>query len=383
MENKNKKIKHKNGISAYYVEKQNKWRAYITLPDGSGKRKDFYGKTRKEAEDKAQEFLNNGCRKNSNKTLAEYCQEIIDIKLASKEITEHTYLIYLSSLKRIKKYGLGNKEIRKITQDDINNYFLNKIKNLCQTVKLGDKNIMNMGFEIAEEEGIIEKNPLKSSKIKIKSNTKIQEVVSLTIEEQKKFLDVLNFSDNYEKYYPYSLAWLIAYYTGMRMGEVCALQWKDVDLENKNIWVCATISRDKNKKLFCQNFTKTKKSTRNCHIVPELYKILKEEQKYTKKYVVTRDTINFVPPNYCTVKLKKLNEENKITKNITCHMLRHTFATNLIDSGVPSHIVQQKLGHSKIERTINTYYTYFQKQNKQYDVAMDNIFAEINKENTC
>ena len=156
---------------------------------------------------------------------------------------------------------------------------------------------------------------------------------------------------------------LLTLMTGMRIGEVCALKFSDIDFENHCIDISKTMSRlyviDENTG---EKFTKvvvgtpkSKSSRRQIPIYGFIEKWLKNASKVTKSeyYVVTGLSNPCEPRTYRNHYKKLINELG--LENIKFHGLRHSFATRLITSNVDFKTVSEILGHSDIQMTLNIY----------------------------
>ena len=160
-----------------------------------------------------------------------------------------------------------------------------------------------------------------------------------------------------------NLGLLITIYSGMRIGEVCALQWKDIDLEEKVIRVNKSIQRiyteedtmGKMKTEVLISTPKTKSSQREIPIVQPLFKMMKDFAKiYRPDYFVCSGTTTPIEPRtYRSYYMKKIEEIG--LPRLKFHGLRHTFATQLIASKADVKTVSAILGHSDITTTLNTY----------------------------
>lgn len=149
-------------------------------------------------------------------------------------------------------------------------------------------------------------------------------------------------------------------YTGLRIGEICALKWSDIDLENEYISVNKTITRIKNTHT---SDTKTKviidlpKSDTSVRLIPLTAKIvscLKERcPSDTDVFLLTRTTRFIEPRNYYE-KYKRFLSDCGM-KNHTFHTLRHSFATNCIEKGFDAKILSEILGHSDVKITLDRY----------------------------
>lgn len=163
-----------------------------------------------------------------------------------------------------------------------------------------------------------------------------------------------------------SLAVLICLYTGLRIGEVCALRWEDIDLHNKYIVVNKTVQRIQqhhvpyraSKTVLITTPPKTNKAIRKIPISSVLYSILNEyyEQNYhgSKHYVLVNKNDDMIDPCSIQYKFKELIKKIKITP-VTFHGLRHTFATRCIEVGMDIKTLSEILGHSNVSTTMSIY----------------------------
>ena len=163
-----------------------------------------------------------------------------------------------------------------------------------------------------------------------------------------------------------SLAILVCLYSGLRIGEICALRWEDIDLNNKYIVVNKTVQRIQQhhvpyrttKTVLTVTPPKTSKAIRKIPISSALYPILNEyrDQNYhgSKHYVLTNRNSDMIDPCSIQYKFKELIKKLKITP-ITFHGLRHTFATRCIELGMDIKTLSEILGHSNVSTTMNIY----------------------------
>ena len=152
----------------------------------------------------------------------------------------------------------------------------------------------------------------------------------------------------------------IALYAGLRIGELCALSWDDVDLESQIIHIRHTVTRicqknrDAEKSSLIIDVPKTKASIRDIPIAQILLPILSYmKTQSTSKYVVSLHA-DFTSPRTFDYRYKKVFHELGIPE-INFHALRHTFATRCIEVGVDVKSLSQMLGHSNVSITLNTY----------------------------
>ncbi len=186
---------------------------------------------------------------------------------------------------------------------------------------------------------------------------------------------------------------ILGYYTGCRIGEVMGLTWDDVDFNNSSIYINKIMyKRDKS---MCFGSTKTLSSVRTIKISKTLINILKAQKKwqienrmkygshYTQQYIKeehignevikrlysfpssfdfpfekvnlinTKENGEMITPDSFKYASRVIHNDLGLTFNF--HSLRHTHATTLIENGANIKDVQTRLGHSKVQTTLDTY----------------------------
>ena len=374
----------------YFVPSRKRWCGqYVIGRDDTGKliRKTVYGKTRKEVSEKINEYLTEIKNKEyidkNNITLSELMKNRLNLQYELKQIKDVSYKRNMDTIKSIEKNmpKLTEKPIQEVSISDINNNFKNIVDYSASVIQKMSIQISS-AFNYAVINGIVKSNPfaIKGAIIKPKKDNK-KKVVALTIEEQQSFVKEL------QKYYePYRTILFIALYSGMRIGEILALNVDDIDLENKVIHVSKTLTKDENNKTIVGKTTKTYSGQRDVPIISTLYDILNSYENehtgtlFTKdNKLITPSTINAHFKRICAkanikpikVNSSKRNKNGKIIKirssDVHTHMLRHTFATRCIESGMQAVTLSRILGHKNISVTLNTYTDVFN-QFKQKEV---------------
>lgn len=165
----------------------------------------------------------------------------------------------------------------------------------------------------------------------------------------------------------FSFGILLALYTGIRIGEVCALKWEDIT-EN-TIHICKTMERLKNTNGVTEVMIlppKTDSSDRFIPI-PAALKTIIEQRRQENCYVLTRPNGKFTEPRLLQNKFVKFLAECGIEK-VNFHTLRHTFATRCIEAGVDVKTLSELLGHSDVKTTLNRYvHSSFELKQKSID----------------
>ncbi len=167
---------------------------------------------------------------------------------------------------------------------------------------------------------------------------------------------------------------------GMRIGEVCALTWEDIDTDNGVISVNRTIQRiyvieEGNRRTeLILDTPKTKNSIREIPISKDLLKILKPFKKIVNPsfFVLTNDVKPTEPRTYRSYYKNLMKELNM--PELKFHGLRHSFATRCIESNCDYKTVSVLLGHSNISTTLNLYVHPNMEQKKK---AIEQMFKAL------
>lgn len=208
-------------------------------------------------------------------------------------------------------------------------------------------NILNFGIKFY---GLKENIASLTGNFKRKTELK-KNVDFWTYEEYLKFISVV---DNNV----YKALFETLYYTGLRQGEALALNWKD--FKSGYLDINKTISKEKIDGKYIINTPKTVKSIRKVKLDNDLANLLLELKEYYKKCIGFEDdwyifgglnplaptTVGRYKDKYCALaKVKK----------IRIHDFRHSHASLLLSKNVPITVISERLGHSDINMTLNTY----------------------------
>lgn len=159
----------------------------------------------------------------------------------------------------------------------------------------------------------------------------------------------------------YKFSILLALFTGLRIGEICALQWKDISPDTGILTVTHTVQRLKTalymsgQKTSLQIGTpKTVSSVRTIPLTNGLAEICNLFRPDNPEAFVMTGTEEFLDPRYLQRKLKRYTTELDMP-DVHFHTLRHTFATRCIEFGCDTKTLSELLGHSNISTTMNRY----------------------------
>lgn len=155
-----------------------------------------------------------------------------------------------------------------------------------------------------------------------------------------------------------NLALLMAVTTGMRIGEICALQFSDIDFDKGEIKIDKTLERVAFSGQPSQIYIGSAKSESSCRIVPMLPKVSKLAKNFSKvakpNWYVATGAAKYTEPRTLRNYFDKVCKKIGIPK-IVFHGLRHTFASMMITKGVDVKTVSSILGHAGVEITMDVY----------------------------
>ena len=253
----------------------------------------------------------------------------------------------------------GNQYIDKITGTDVNSFLASKLVSgrvdgqggLSPSYVRSIMLVMKAVLSYASENRM--RIPLQSKISKPQSVAK--ELPVLTQRDQKLLVNLCLTQIDETK-----VCVLLSLYAGLRIGEICALEWKDIDLENDLIHVRKTVSRVSSTGKSAQRSTlvitrpKTVASFRDIPICSWLVPVLKQLYETRRSSFVASSQAEFVSPRTFDYRYHKLLSAAGI-QTINYHALRHTFATRCIEAGVDVKTLSELLGHTDASITLNTY----------------------------
>ena len=341
--------------------------------NGKPNRKTIYGNSQKEVKEKMLKLQNlvlkdDYCDK-SSVTFYDVAINIIETKYESNRISETSYGRLLGTLNKLKP--IHNIEMQKISSVDLQKFLVSQV-DLADSYIEKIYTFMNQVFKEAIKRKLINSNPMELTMKPKSKQAPVTQELAFTLEEEKLILD------NLEKE-KFRNVFMIAFHTGMRIGEILALTPSDIDLDKRLIKITKTLTKDKNGKPIVGTRAKTLNGIRTIPYIKELEPYLKDAIKNYEKNThhllfqendspIANSTINSQFKRICknlniNVKPRLIVRPNKKihsqTSNVHTHMIRHTYATRCIESGMPAVVLQRLLGHKDVSITLNTYTSVF------------------------
>lgn len=376
MERKNFKTKSVgNGEgSLYKSEKLNCW--IYQYYDTSGKRqtmKQRKNESSKEFKARVTEVkskLNNGTYiEKSDDTFISILKSYVEQKHIDGITSDRSYGRELASIKQIEITckNFVDKPIQKITIEDIekSKQDIRKYSNAVISKIWG---YIIKTFQIATSRRKISFNIMLDETLKKPiSERPEKKVTALSLSEEKKFIKILNTTQQEHKY---KNILLLQLYTGMRIGEVLALSTDCIDLKNNTITIYRTLTQDDKYNVIMGEHTKTfKKATgidtgkRTFPMNTKVRSIIEEllnSKTSNINGLLFWDYIgqNYITPGEINNYLRRLNNRYKITTvSLHTHRLRHTFITRCVENNMSTKVIQSLVGHVKGSSITSDIYT--------------------------
>jgi integrase len=382
--------------------------------DSTGKRHYLYSPTLEQLREKEREFLKDitdGIKPEAKQmTVNDLFDRWVQLKRGLKT---NTFSNYIYMYEQFVRNDLGRVKLDKIKKSDVRAFYNMLADERTLKVSTIDSihTVLHQVLELGVEDEYLRFNPSDNALKELKKahNKDIEKRKALTRAEQLTFE---NFLADSRQYNHWKYIFTVMLYTGMRVGEITGLRWCDVDFENNAISVNHTLvyyatetDSGKREAKFQINTTKTAAGMRTIPMLPIVKQAFLDEKELQKEFgmqcnsvidgytdfifinrfgnVQHQGTLNKAirriirDCNYEQLDKKEKGDKKAVTlPPFSCHILRHTFTTRMCEAGVNIKVMQDILGHSDAQTTMNIY-ADATKDFKQSEMSsLDNYFSE-------
>lgn len=300
-----------------------------------------------------------------NITVVELVERYLRTKMGVRDSTRAGY----RTVQRIlDKEPFGEKKISQVKVSDAK-LFLIKLQSDGKGYSSihSIRGVLRPAFQMAVDDDVLHKNPFGFELATVIVNDSVtREAISR--EQMRKFLKFIHDDNVYCKYYEVVY---ILFHTGMRISEFCGLTLKDIDLENRIINIDHQLLRTSEMKYVIEA-TKTNAGTRKLPMTEDVFQcfqaIIEDREKprfekmvdgHTGFLFTDKDGMPLVAMHWehrFNHMVKRYNDIFRVQMpNITPHVCRHTYCSNMAKSGMNPKTLQYLMGHSDIGVTLNTY----------------------------
>lgn len=384
--------KRNNGEGTITKRKDGRWEGrYYTgeIVNGKRVRKNVLAKTKAECKEKLNKAISDNANRmriiercdfltNPEPTLEEWSRIWFE-SFCTASVKEYTRNSYQSYFDRYILPNLGGMKIKDISTVSCQQFLMKmytsgRTRNVEKKGKgLSAKTIKDIKIALqtclqkAEDEGLIESNPCR--KVQLPKDAP-KEMQTLKANELGAFLQETKDSGCYEFY-------ILEITTGLRLGEILALTWDDLDIKNKTISVNKQVQRIGSELKITT--PKTASSIRTVALCDECFNqliLLRSRQRLDTKLIFPSPiTGGLRDPSSVTRKLHRMQKRAEIPQ-IRFHDLRHSFATLSLEQGMDIKTVSHMLGHTDAGFTMNTYMHVTDNMQQTVANAMQSLITE-------
>lgn len=378
-----------------------------TTPDG--KRHSVYAPTLDKLREQEEQIIvdkHDGIRSDIKSLTV---NEMFDLWCQLKRgIKDSTFKNYIYMYELFVKPSFGKNRLVLVKKSDVRRFYNSLADGKILKIATIDNvhNVLHQVFQVAVDDGMIRINPTDNmlKELKMSHGFEREKRSALTIEQQNLFFDFLRTHPKYLHWYP---VFYVMANTGMRVGEITGLRWQDIDLNEGVININHTLvyynHRDEKGCYFSINTPKTKAGVREIPMTESVKQAFIQEREYQREVGIESnmrvdgyDDFVFVTQNGRVQHQGNLNkailrimrdcndgvlEKCGVDSNpvllprFSCHILRHTFATRLCESGINLKVIQSVLGHADVSTTMNIYVDVTNSLKKKEIAAFDDYMA--------
>ncbi|MBV9707883.1 MAG: site-specific integrase [Chloroflexi bacterium] len=252
--------------------------------------------------------------------------------------------------------AIGHIQLQKLTAQHIQNMYTKLVKHLSSSTVNALHNMLHKALKDGVRWGVLARNVCDNVDVPRRA---YYEIKPLDADQAKALLkaaagDILE------------ALWVLAITTGMRRGEILALKWQDINFEQAMLQVRRIFTRAPGSR-YIESEPKTEKSKRSIMLasftveILRHHRVLQLETKLQAGMAWQEHDLVFctslgtpLNPNWMLVQFKKLLKKAELP-DMRFHDLRHSIATILLSMGVHPKVVQELLGHNRIQQTVDTY----------------------------
>lgn len=372
------------GEGSIYKDKQGYWNAQIIISyqDGKPKYKKFRSKKQGTVVEKLNAYKMSIGSASTEVVKQSSLDSLMNVYISMKKNSVRpTTFDSIKVTQNLISERIGYCSISDLTPELIQDKL---ISNLCSTHAYSTIHkayvLLNECMNFAVGKDYITKNPCKQVKMPKKENFNTKEIRILSDSEIQSLKEAALsiYKGSSMPVYQYGNIICLIIYTGLRVSELCALKWKDIDFQNKYLTVSKSIGvvyKNGRRTLVEQQTTKSGKS----RLIPlnnKAIEILKAQQRLVhsdindyiingKQEIVDKTVVANTYPKIC--------KRAKIENPSGIHSLRHTFASLAIRKGVDIKVVSEILGHASVNFTYNTYVHIIEEQKINAVDLLNNI----------
>lgn len=343
---------------AKYKDERGNWRETSRiLKDASGKRE--ANRMAKEWFDKLNEEADLMPNVSKAKTVDETFIEYLNHQLNTSEIEKSTYTNTMYYYTKYIKPYLGDYIFASVDKTVLNSWLTELFKlglsqNTIHTTYSRLKKVYNYFYNCGE----LLRDPFKGVKMPKKGEAKVSHLTQEQMDDVREAVYA-----NLEPKDPMYVGILLAFYAGLRRGEICGLRWNDIDFYKKTITVRSAIAvADSGRKGDYAKSPKNKSSNRTFPMMPHLEEALLERKKAIDpkpSWFVVGDKEQFLRPTQYNRLFSEFAERHNLVdaygKKIVPHALRHNFAAVGIRAGMDIASLSLMMGHASRAMTLDTY----------------------------
>lgn len=350
-------------IRMFENKKGNTYEVRFSYKDKYG-RKQYYSKRGFTSERKArkhEEYMKVKLKENKASVNKKTFNEVFYEAMKFSDLKPNTIGLYKEYYKLWIKKEIGAAQINlldyAILQNLLNNIGKEKSLSVCKSVL----KVITYTFKYAYNNSYIDRIPYAQLKTTGKTSIKKNKIIN-----EDDYIALLNYANNNPEY---KIMFQIAYYTGMRIGEILALEKNDIDFYNNTIEISKNLYFDKDLREIGISYPKTQESANYIPIPSKLKDILKEYVDDLSCDIIVNKNGDYIKPSNIYNYLHKFNKSHNTY--ITMHMFRHTYTSRLYEHDVDVKEAQRLLRHKHFSTTMDTY-THL-KENKLQD-TIDKVF---------